>query len=44
MIVGVITGIVYASGVILKEVRSGEMSRHDVFSMHDPDGARARHH
>ena len=32
MIVGVITGIVYASGVILKEVRSGEMSRHDVFS------------
>ena len=32
LIVGVITGIVYASGVILKEVRSGEMSRHDVFS------------
>lgn len=32
MIVGVITGIVYASGVILKEARSGEMSRHDVFS------------
>ena len=30
--IGVITGIVYASGVILKEVRSGEMSRHDVFS------------
>ena len=32
MIVGVITGIVYASGVILKEARSGQMSRHDVFS------------
>mgnify|MGYP000134495360 CR=1 FL=1 len=43
MIVGVITGIVYASGVILKEVRSGEMSPHVVF-LHDPDGARARHH
>ena len=27
-----LVGIVYASGVILKEVRSGEMSRHDVFS------------
>ena len=32
MIVGVMTGIVYASGIILKEVRSGELSRHDVFS------------
>ena len=32
MIVGVMTGIVYASGIIFKEVRSGELSRHDVFS------------
>ena len=29
---GLWVSIVYASGVILKEVRSGEMSRHDVFS------------
>ncbi|MEI3477839.1 MAG: hypothetical protein V8Q84_00555 [Bilophila sp.] len=28
----VVTGILYASGIILKEARSGELSRHDVFS------------
>ncbi len=32
MILGVVTGILYASGIILKEARSGELSRHDVFS------------